>query len=104
MHRKDLRATQRGDAGDLALDDVRVDVEHDFGAARGEHPHGGLVRHDAARKEQRGFLAEELGDFRLELAGGRVAVALVVADFGIGHRLAHAGRGLRNGIGTQIDH
>ena len=41
MNGKYLGAAQRRDAGDLALDDVCVDIEQDLGAATGEQPDRG---------------------------------------------------------------
>ncbi len=53
---------------------------------------GDEVAHRAARDEQAGLLAEELGGAFLEGDDGRVVAEHVVADLGLGHRAAHRGR------------
>ena len=52
-----------------------------------------LVRHRARRHVERGLLAEQLGDALLQRVHRRVLAVDVVADVGVGHRLAHRGEG-----------
>ena len=53
--------------------------------------------------EQAGFLAEQLGRALLEGVDGRVVAEDVVADLGLGHRPAHPGGGLGDGVAAQVD-
>ncbi len=62
-----------------------------------------LVRHRAARHEQRGFGSEQLGDPLLEPADRRVLAVDVIADLGLRHRHAHRGSWSRHRIASQID-
>ena len=63
-----------------------------------------LVRHRRGRQEERLLLAEEVRRAALELVDGRVLAELLVAHVGGRHRRAHLGRGLRGGVGAEIDH
>ncbi len=53
-----------------------------------------LVGHGAGGEEERGFLAKEMRDALLEGFDGRILTILIIADFGVRHRLAHGGAGL----------
>ena len=62
------------------------------------------IRLCATGDEDGSLLAEALGDDRLEAVDGRVVAEHVVADFGVGHRGAHRGSRLGDGVGAKIDH
>ena len=53
--------------------------------------------------EQAGLLAEQLGGPLLERVDGRVVAEDVVADLGLGHRPAHLGGRLGDGVGAEVD-
>ena len=50
------------------------------------------------------FVPEQRSDPLLEREHGRILALLLVADLGPRHRLAHARRRLRLGVGAKIDH
>ena len=62
-----------------------------------------LVAHGSGGKEQRRVLAQQLRHHRAELQHRGVLVALLVADLGVRHRLAHRPRGAGLGVAVQID-
>jgi hypothetical protein len=51
----------------------------------------GLIGHGAARHEERGLLAEHLGDPLLKAVDRRILAILIVADGRLRHRQPHAG-------------
>ena len=63
-----------------------------------------LIGHRRGRKKNRLLVAEKLRPSTLEVVDGRVLALLLVADRGVGDRLAHRLRGLGQGIGAEIDH
>jgi hypothetical protein len=65
----------------------------DFVAGARQDPQSGLVRHRPGREEERGLLAEQLGDVVLEPVGRLVFAELVVPNAGLGHGPTHAGSG-----------
>jgi hypothetical protein len=67
------------------------------------HAQRDLVAHRAGRKEQRGFLAEQLGHHFLERVDGWILEGLLVADFRFAHELAHRLRRARDGVAQEID-
>ena len=64
---------------------------------------GDEVAHRAGGHEQAGLLAEQLGGAGLEGLDGRVVLEDVVADLGLGHRAAHRGRRVGDGVAAQVD-
>ena len=62
-----------------------------------------LVRHRAARHEQRRLLAQQFGDPILQPVDRRVLAVLIVADRRFRHRPPHRGRGPRHRVRAQID-
>ena len=55
------------------------------------------------RDEQAGLLAEQLGGALLEGVDRRVVAEDVVADLGVGHRAAHRGGRMGDGVGAEVD-
>ena len=101
--RRDLEAAERGMRAAFAGDDVRGLVREDLVAGPAMHQRRGDVAHRARRHEDRGLLAEQLGDALAQRIDGRIVADLLVADLGPRHRLAHrqASAGLR--VRQQID-
>ena len=102
-HRQNLGTAQGRDAGDLTVDDMRVHIGDHLGPPRRMHPHGRLVCHGAAREEQRRLLSQESSDPFFESARGRITIALVVTNLGLGHRGPHGRRWFGDGVAPQID-
>ena len=99
----DARADDDRVTGRL-VDDQVVLAPGDRLLATGEVGHlGDEVAHRAARHEQPGLLAEQLGRALLEGVDRRVVAEDVVADLGIGHRPAHRGRGEGDGVAAEVD-
>ncbi len=61
------------------------------------------VTHGPAGHEQPGFLAQQLGSASLQVYDRRVVLEDIVADRGVGHSPAHGRRGMRDGVGTEVD-
>ena len=93
-----------GDAAQFRVQRVRAVLEHDLAAAATMGKHCDQVGHRAARHESAGFLVQALGGHRFELLHGRVAVARVVAEGGLAHRLEHRFGGTGEGVASEIDH
>ena len=85
-------AEDRGRGAHLVGDDVRVGVAEHFLAGLADQPHADLVAHRPRRHEQRGLVAEQVGDPLLERVDRRVLAVDVVPDLGLGHRPAHRRR------------
>src|SRR6266851_3860438 len=60
--------------------DMRLVADDDFIARPGQHLEADLVRHGAARHEQRRFLAEQRGDALLQAIDRGILAILVIAD------------------------
>ena len=95
-------------------DDDRVPgglVDHEVMLRSGDHllaapevgHHRREIAHRAARDEQPGLLAEQLRGTLLEGGDGRVVAEHVVADLGLGHRLAHGVGGPRDRVTSEVD-
>jgi hypothetical protein len=91
-----------GGAG-FVPDDMRLVAHDDVVARPGQQLEAGLVRHGAARQEEGGLLAQEIGDPLLQPAHRRVLAVLVVANRCLRHRHAHARRRQRHGIRAEVD-
>ena len=65
-------------------------------------PHAELVGQRPGRREEPGLVAEQVGDLLLERADRGVLAEHVVADDGVGHRLAHGGRRSRQGVRQEV--
>jgi hypothetical protein len=65
---------------------------------------GDQVAHRPGGHEQAGLLAQQLGGTCLERLDRRVVLEDVVADLGVGHRAAHRGRRVGDGVAAQVDH
>src|SRR5215218_8949956 len=78
-------------------------VDEDFCARRRVHVDGGLVRHRAGGKEQRGGLSQQLGDALFEATRRRVTIQVIVTDVGGRDGRAHRGTGPRDGIAAEVD-
>src|SRR5437867_3345194 len=103
LHRAHLHGADDRGAGDLVVEDVRVEVEDDF-LARARVAHDGdEVAHRARRDEEAGRLAQPFGGDRLQALDRRILLPHVVPDLGAGHRLAHLDRGEGQRVGAQVD-
>ena len=93
---------QHRDAARFVAVAVRLHAEdHLFAAAAVAHQRG-EVRLRAGGKKQRRLEAEHFRGALLQPVHRRVVAEHVIAELGLVHRLAHARRGTRDGIGTQI--
>ena len=99
----ELHTGVRRAAAGLVPDGVALAADDHVVARTGERAQRHLVGHRARRQPERRLLAEQLGDALLQRVDRRVFAELIVADVGRGHRGAHAGRGIRDGIGAEID-
>ena len=100
LHR---RAYHDGEVGRLVRERVGTVTGDDLAAARHLGHERDEVAHRAAGHEQGGFLAGQLRRALLERDDGRVVAEDVVAQLSLGHRPAHLGRGLGDGVGAQVD-
>ena len=91
--RRDLEAAERGMRAAFAGDDVRGLMRQDLVAGPAMHQRRRDVAHGARRHEDRGLLAEQVGDALAQRVHGRIVADLLVADLGPRHRLAHRGVG-----------
>ena len=96
------RAEHRAAARFVAVG-VRLLPHQDLVAALAMAHQRGEVGLRAGGEKQGGLQAEELRGMRLQPVHRGVVAEHVVADFGLGHRPAHAGRGTRDGVTAQID-
>src|SRR6267142_2643547 len=87
----------------LEVDRMRRLVRQQLLAVAAVHAERDLVTHGARRQEERGLLAEELGDHLLEEIDGRVFELLLVAHFRLAHEAAHVLGGLGDRITGEID-
>jgi hypothetical protein len=105
LQRHHHRAADRRRAARLGGDRMGEPVQVHLVAERPDvEPHRDLVAHRPGGQEDGRLLAEQRGDFVLEGVDGRIETALLVADLGARHRLAHllAGPGL--GVRVEVDH
>ena len=79
-------------------------LDDELGSALAEDREGDLVAHRRGRQVHGLFVLEQRSDAPLQLEDGRVLALLLVADLRPRHRLAHAMRRLRLGIGAKVDH
>ena len=93
---------QRGDPARLVQEGVRFVAQHHLVAALTVGEDGSQVAHRAGRDVERGFLAHPAGGHLLQAVDSGVFAVNVVADFGFRHRLAHGGRGMGDGVGTEV--
>ncbi len=103
LDRSHLDVADHGGAGHLVVEDVRVQVEHDFLAGARVAHHGDEVAHGAGGDEEPGRLAQALGGQRLQPLDGRVLLPDIVAHIGARHGLAHLRRGERERVGAEVD-
>ena len=99
----DGAADDDGVARRLVQHDVAVDAGDRLLAPLEVGHLGHEVAHRARGDEQAGLLAEQLRRALLERDHRRVVAEDVVADLRLGHRATHLGRGLRDGVGPQVD-
>src|SRR4030095_15333741 len=95
-------ADHRG-AGDLVVEDVRVQVEHDFLAGLRVAQYRDEVAHRAGGDEQSGFLPQPLRGQRLPLLDSGLLLQDVVTALSARHRLPHLRRGKRQRVGAEVD-
>jgi hypothetical protein len=93
-----------GGAPELRQEDVSVLLCDQLVTRLRQGPEGDLVRHRRGGNVNGLLLSEQLGDPALELVDGRVLAPLLVADLGLGYRLAHAAARLGLRIRTKVDH
>ena len=93
-----------GRPAQLVAKDVRHRLGDDLVARLGQRSERDLISHRGRRDEDRLVLAEQLGGALLERDHGRVFALLLVADNRFGNGLAHARRGLRDGVRAKVDH
>ena len=67
------------------------------------HQQRDLVAHAAGGQEDSRLLAQHRGHARLQRVDGGVLSALLVADLGLGHGLAHGRRRPRDRVAPEID-
>ena len=101
--RGELHAGIRGARARFVPHHVSLMAEDHIIARAREKLEPDLVRHGAARHEERALLAEHCGEAFLQEIDARVFAILVVADGGLRHGAAHGLGGARDGIGTQVD-
>jgi len=101
--RQRLGAGERCGATAFGREHVRRLGADDLVARTAMNGDSDLVAHRAGGQEDGGFLAEELGRHLLQLVGRGVLAALLVADLGLGHGLAHGSRRACLGIAVEID-
>ena len=82
---------------------MREVAEDHLVAAFGLREHAAEVSEHPARDVHAAFLADDLGGALLESVDGRVLAVLVVADLGVGHRLAHRRRRQGEGVAAELD-
>ena len=90
-------------AAGLGREDVRHVGGNHFVARPTVHEERNLVAHGAGGQEHRGFLGQKSCNALLQGIGGGVFGLLLVANLGLRHRLAHAGRWARRGVARQIN-
>ena len=87
----------------FGMQDVAGLVYDHFLPGLGPGSVGDGIAHRAGRQEKRGLRTQHLASHFLQLVDGRVFVALLIADLGIGDGFAHPRRGLRFGVGIKIN-
>ncbi len=100
---EDTRPDNDRMAGRLVPDDVALGAGDDLAAARHVGHQGHEVAHRPGRHEEARFLAEELGGPFLERVDRRILAEDVVAELGRGHRAAHLGGRMGDGVGAEIE-
>ena len=91
-------------ASELGDHDVRRLLDDQLAAADAEDRERDLVCHRGRRQIDGFRLTEERRGTLLEREHRRVLAALLVANLGASHRLAHRRRRIRLRIGAKIDH
>jgi hypothetical protein len=99
----ELGAGDAGGVGGLGVEGVGGLAADDLVAGLAPGEVGDDVAHRAGGDVERGLLAEELGGALLEGVDGRILAEHVIAQLRLGHRPAHLGRRLGDGVGPQID-
>ncbi len=99
----DHDASVGGGTAAFGIDDMRGPVGDDLVAQPAMDADGNLVGHRAARQKDRILLAEKFADPLAQALDRGILVFLLVADFGLGHGLAHAGGGFGFGIAIEVD-
>jgi hypothetical protein len=87
----------------LVGDHVRIGVAEHLLAGLGDQAHPDLVAHRPRRHEQRGLVAEQVGDPLLQRPDRRVLAVDVVPHLGLGHGPAHRRGGPGDRVGTKVD-
>ena len=95
---------QGGRAAGFVIVDVRIGIDQHLVARFGVPAHGQLVGHGAGSGVKGGRLAEEGRSLGLQCLHRRVIAKHIVADFRLGHGLAHGRGGFGHCVATQINH
>ena len=99
-----VEAMKRG-AYDFVTKPLNIDRLEVLIARRPDvQPEADRVAHRAAGEVDRRLVAEQLGDPLAQRDDRGVVVLLLVADLGLGHRLAHRRRRAGLGVGVEVDH
>jgi hypothetical protein len=98
----ELHSGQRRSRAAFVVDHVRGTIDEDLVARLGVAAQSELVRHRAARCEQRRFLPEKGGDALLQFQDSGIVAEDVVADFGFRHGAPHPGVGARDGVTAEV--
>ena len=94
----ELDPGQHRRSGDFIVEDVTIAVADNFVAASSVGGERDLVRHRAARDEQRGLFSEERRHAFLKRDYRRVVAEDVVTNFCLGHGPAHFGARTRDRV------
>ena len=98
IERSHRNSAQRGSAPAFAPHDVSAPLDHHEVARLGVRSKRDLIGHAARWHEDSRFLAQDVGDDRLQLVHRRIVCVHVVSNNGLGHHLSHGVRRLRDGI------
>ena len=99
----DHGAGERRRAAAFGGDDVGGAVADHLVAGAAMDQQRDLVAHGAGREEDGGLLAQQGRDARLKRVDRGVFAALLVADLGLGHGVAHGRRRPRHRVAPEID-
>src|SRR5262249_8457358 len=103
LHGPHLHTADHRRAGNLVVEDVRIEIEHDFLTGLRVAQNRDEVAHRAGAAEASGFFPQALGGHPLQALAGRILLPSVVTDLAARHGLAHLRRGTRQRVGAEVD-